>query len=117
MDTDCKEDRHILFIVHPTHHPPTLGLNAASLSTAQSYIEAFQQLAKRNNTLILPANAGDVTGVVGSAVTMYNALAKTMHANAQHTPEIGDGDGGGDAQERLSDMPSAPSSSSSQTSS
>lgn len=60
------------------------GLNAASLATAQSYIEAFQHLAKQNNTLILPANAGDVTGVVGSAVTMYNALTKTMHTNSKH---------------------------------
>ena len=64
------------------------GLNAASLATAQSYIEAFQHLAKQSNTLILPANAGDVTGVVGSAVTMYNALTKTMHVNSQQQEEL-----------------------------
>lgn len=63
------------------------GLNAASLSAAQSYIDAFQHLAKRNNTLILPANVGDVTGVVGSAITMYNALAKTIHSNSQEQGE------------------------------
>ncbi|KAG0722797.1 Stomatin-like protein 2, mitochondrial [Chionoecetes opilio] len=59
------------------------GLNAASLSAAHSYIAAFQHLAKRNNTLILPTNAGDVTGVVGSAMTIYNTLAKTIHGNAK----------------------------------
>ena len=79
----------IPFLAHKlsiSHHSHT-GLNAASLTTAQSYIEAFQHLAKQNNTLILPANAGDVTGVVGSAVTMYNALAKTMQANSIHQEE------------------------------
>ncbi|XP_063613453.1 stomatin-like protein 2, mitochondrial [Penaeus indicus] len=54
------------------------GLNAASLSTAQSYIQAFQNMANKNNTLILPANVSDVTGIVGSAVTAYKTLSKTL---------------------------------------
>lgn len=54
------------------------GLNAASLSTAHSYIQAFQNMATKNNTLILPANVSDVTGIVGSAVTTYKALSKTL---------------------------------------
>lgn len=60
------------FIYHYT------GLNAASLSTAHSYIQAFQNMATKNNTLILPANVSDVTGIVGSAVTTYKALSKTL---------------------------------------
>ncbi|XP_042879882.1 stomatin-like protein 2, mitochondrial [Penaeus japonicus] len=54
------------------------GLNAASLSTAQSYIQAFQNMASKNNTLILPSNVSDVTGIVGSAVTAYKTLSKTL---------------------------------------
>ncbi|XP_047475222.1 stomatin-like protein 2, mitochondrial [Penaeus chinensis] len=54
------------------------GLNAASLSTAHSYIQAFQNMATKNNTLILPANVSDVTGMVGTAVTAYKTLSKTF---------------------------------------
>lgn len=38
--------------------------NAASLSIAEQYVNAFNKLAKTNNTLILPANAGDVSSLV-----------------------------------------------------
>ncbi|XP_068228835.1 stomatin-like protein 2, mitochondrial isoform X1 [Palaemon carinicauda] len=58
------------------------GLNAASLATAQAYIQAFQNLANTNNTLILPANVSDVTGIVSSAVGVYKSLTKTLHANS-----------------------------------
>ncbi|XP_037785137.1 stomatin-like protein 2, mitochondrial [Penaeus monodon] len=63
------------------------GLNAASLSTAQSYIQAFQNMATKNNTLILPANVSDVTGIVGSAVTAYKTLSKTLLTLSDKEPE------------------------------
>jgi len=50
------------------------GQNAASLAVAEKYVQAFQSLAKTNNTLILPANAGDVTGMVAQAMTIYSKL-------------------------------------------
>lgn len=34
--------------------------NAAALSIAEQYVNAFNKLAKVNNTLILPSNVGDV---------------------------------------------------------
>jgi len=34
--------------------------NAAALSVAEQYVNAFNKLAKVNNTLILPSNVGDV---------------------------------------------------------
>lgn len=40
------------------------GGNAASLSIAEQYVQAFNKLARTNNTLILPANAGDVSNLV-----------------------------------------------------
>ncbi|XP_076029049.1 stomatin-like protein 2, mitochondrial [Oratosquilla oratoria] len=58
------------------------GLNAASLSTAQNYIGAFENLAKKNNTLILPSNVSDISGVVGSAIGIYQTLSKSMLANS-----------------------------------
>jgi len=57
-------------------HPK--GLNAASLATASAYIDAFSQLAKTNNTLILPASAGDVSGSVAQAMAVYRNLAQSL---------------------------------------
>jgi len=57
-------------------HPK--GLNAASLATASAYIDAFSQLAKTNNTLILPASAGDVSGSVAQAMAVYRNLSQSL---------------------------------------
>jgi hypothetical protein len=40
------------------------GQNAAALAVAEKYVGAFGNLAKTNNTLILPANTGDVSSMV-----------------------------------------------------
>jgi regulator of protease activity HflC (stomatin/prohibitin superfamily) len=46
------------------------GMEAANLKVAQQYVEAFAFLAKTNNTLILPANVGDVASFVATATTV-----------------------------------------------
>jgi len=51
------------------------GNNAASLAVAEKYVTAFGSLAKETNTVVLPANAGDVTGMVTQALTIYNKLS------------------------------------------
>lgn len=38
--------------------------NAASLSVAEKYVEAFSNLAKETNTVILPSSAGDASSMV-----------------------------------------------------
>jgi len=55
------------------------GLEAANLKVAQQYIDAFANLAKTSNTLIVPASASDVAGFVATAMTV---LDKTRHAQA-----------------------------------
>ncbi|KAF9991972.1 hypothetical protein BGZ79_003693, partial [Entomortierella chlamydospora] len=40
------------------------GHHAVSLTVADKYVDAFAQLAKETNTLILPANASDAAGMV-----------------------------------------------------
>ena len=40
------------------------GHNAANLAVAEKYVSAFSELAKTNNTLILPSNTGDVSSMV-----------------------------------------------------
>ena len=55
------------------------GMEAANLKVATQYVDAFAQLAKTTNTLILPASSGDVAGMVATAMTV---LDKTRQAQA-----------------------------------
>lgn len=43
---------------------PQHGNAAASLSVAEQYVNAFSKIAKDTNTVLLPANTGDVTNMV-----------------------------------------------------
>ena len=56
------------------------GMDAANLKVATQYVEAFGNLAKSSNTLIVPANAADVAGLVTTAMTV---LEKTKAASAK----------------------------------
>ena len=58
------------------------GLEAANLKVAQQYVEAFANLAKTSNTLIVPATANDVAGFVATAMTV---LDRARLAKAQAT--------------------------------
>ncbi|CAF89675.1 unnamed protein product [Tetraodon nigroviridis] len=40
------------------------GNAAASLSVAEQYVSAFSHLAKESNTILLPSNTGDISGMV-----------------------------------------------------
>jgi regulator of protease activity HflC (stomatin/prohibitin superfamily) len=46
------------------------GIQAVNLQVAGQYIEAFANLAKQNNTLIVPSNLGDIAGLIASATTV-----------------------------------------------
>ncbi|XP_076652042.1 stomatin like 2 [Halictus rubicundus] len=48
--------------------------NAAALSIAEQYVKAFKQMAKHNNTLILPSNVADVSSLVAQAMTIYKQV-------------------------------------------
>ena len=39
---------------------------------AQQYIDAFANLAKTSNTLIIPSTVSDVAGIVSSAMTVLD---------------------------------------------
>ncbi|PKK16832.1 hypothetical protein A306_00000227, partial [Columba livia] len=52
------------------------GSAAASLSVAEQYVSAFSKLAKDSNTILLPANTGDVTNMVAQALGIYSTLTK-----------------------------------------
>ena len=56
----------------------TNGSNAASLAVAEKYVTAFQELARTNNTLILPSNTGDVSSMVAQVWTYLNFLMSEL---------------------------------------
>jgi len=53
------------------------GNDAAALAVAEQYVKAFSQLAKETNTVIVPANAADVSSMVAQALTVYKKLASS----------------------------------------
>jgi regulator of protease activity HflC (stomatin/prohibitin superfamily) len=44
------------------------GADAVNLKVAEQYVGAFAQLAKTNNSLIVPANMGDMSGLIATAM-------------------------------------------------
>ncbi len=50
------------------------GLNAVNLRIAEQYLAAFGNLAKTNNTMILPSNLSDIAGIVATATSVFNEV-------------------------------------------
>jgi regulator of protease activity HflC (stomatin/prohibitin superfamily) len=49
------------------------GIEAVNLRVADRYVDAFGNLAKTNNTLIVPANLADVSSLIASALTVVKS--------------------------------------------
>lgn len=64
------------------------GPNAAALSVAEAYVDAFKHLAKTNNTLILPTDAGNVSSVVASAMQVYHNISTSNQISKDTIPEV-----------------------------
>jgi regulator of protease activity HflC (stomatin/prohibitin superfamily) len=52
------------------------GMQAVNLKVAEQYVQAFAQLAKTGNTIIVPANVSDVSGMLASAMSVLNTVKK-----------------------------------------
>ncbi len=50
------------------------GQEAVALKVAEQYIDAFGQLARTNNTLIVPANANDIASTVAQMMTVFSSI-------------------------------------------
>ena len=57
------------------------GADAVSMNIAQQYIEAFQKLAKNSNTLIIPAETGNISSMVAQITTIYNNIKGKKSSN------------------------------------
>ncbi|KTD34812.1 protease [Legionella moravica] len=49
------------------------GMEAVNFKVAEQYVEAFSQVAKENNTLILPGNLADLGGLVATAMSIVKS--------------------------------------------
>ena len=56
------------------------GNTAVNLKVAEQYIEAFSNLAKTNNTLIVPNNLSDVSGMVSSVMKIVQSTSQAPAA-------------------------------------
>jgi regulator of protease activity HflC (stomatin/prohibitin superfamily) len=52
------------------------GKDAVSLRLAEQYISEFGELAKTNNTMIIPSNLADFSSVIAAATSIYKHEAK-----------------------------------------
>ncbi len=53
------------------------GQQAANLKVAEAYVEAFSNLAKTNNTMIVPSNLSDVASAVAAVMTVLQRSTGT----------------------------------------
>jgi regulator of protease activity HflC (stomatin/prohibitin superfamily) len=65
------------------------GLDAVNLRVAEKYVEAIAGMAKANNTMIVPANLGDLAGLVATAMQVVR------QPSAGQAPASGELPGGG----------------------
>lgn len=49
------------------------GADAVNLKVAEQYVNAFGNLAKTNNSLIVPANMGDMSGLIATAMQVVKS--------------------------------------------
>ncbi len=58
------------------------GEKAAALQVAEKYIEAFKQLAKEGNTIVLPSNLQHPGAMIGEAMAIYQQIQAKQQPNS-----------------------------------
>ncbi len=53
------------------------GSDAVNLKVAEQYVNAFAQLARTNNAIIVPANLSDISGLIASAMQVVKSQQKS----------------------------------------
>jgi regulator of protease activity HflC (stomatin/prohibitin superfamily) len=56
------------------------GREAIELKIAEQYVDAFKNLAKTNNTILLPSSVGDAGSMVAQALTVFDTIRKNRTA-------------------------------------
>lgn len=55
------------------------GAEAVNLKVAEKAVEAYAQLAQKNNTMIVPGNMSEVSALIGTAMTLLKAKPTAQH--------------------------------------
>ena len=50
------------------------GSEAVALKVADNYVEAFSKLAKESNTVIVPADANDISGFITKSLSIFDSM-------------------------------------------
>ena len=61
------------------------GEQAVNLRVAEQYIKEFGNLAKKNNTVIIPSNLGDIGGMVASVTSLLKSSALSSQKPSDQT--------------------------------
>jgi regulator of protease activity HflC (stomatin/prohibitin superfamily) len=61
------------------------GEQAVNLRVAEQYIKEFGNLAKKNNTVIIPSNLGDIGGMVASVTSLLKSSGLSSKTPADQT--------------------------------
>jgi len=69
------------------------GPEATSLRVAEKWVEAFSQLAKESNSIVIPANLGDPGSMIAQAMAIYGKVNATQNANSLGSSSGKSGDG------------------------
>ncbi|KAJ2698110.1 Stomatin [Coemansia sp. IMI 203386] len=62
------------------------GELAAGLHVAQQYVEAFGNIAKESNTIVVPASTNDVAGMVSQAMAVFSSVSANQKRAAASLP-------------------------------
>lgn len=61
------------------------GHDAVSLNIAEQYVSAFGKLAKESNTVLLPSDPGNMSGMVSQAMAIYKTIGEDRQKSV-HKP-------------------------------
>jgi len=67
------------------------GIEAVNLRVAEQYLNEFGKLASENNTMIIPSNLSDISGMIAAATQVFQNTREDNHQNiaqneAKETP-------------------------------
>lgn len=66
------------------------GMDAVNLKVAEQYVQAFAQLAKEGNTILLPSNMNDMGSMIASAMSIMRGTDPKKVPAAQTTTVVTD---------------------------
>lgn len=64
------------------------GMDAVNLKVAQQYVEAFAQVAKTGNTILLPSNLNDMGSMIASAMSIMRQTDSQVASKATKMSQV-----------------------------